>query len=48
MTVDQQAHDVLIAHTRRDITGCCCGWAELGQSHTRHQVDKLREAGLLR
>ncbi len=46
MTVDETAETLLIAHQRhRD--GCLCGWSELGKSHPRHQVAKLREAGLL-
>ena len=42
-----RAEQVLIDHQRRDITGCICGWAELGKSHPGHQVAMLREAGLL-
>lgn len=41
------AEAILIAHQRRDIGSCLCGWAELGRSHAGHQVAKLREAGLL-
>lgn len=38
---------ILVAHQRYDITGCLCGWAELGKSHAAHQVAMLAEAGLL-
>ncbi|WP_069765973.1 MULTISPECIES: hypothetical protein [unclassified Streptomyces] len=44
----QDAELILVAHQRRDISSCLCGWAELGKSHARHQVAMLREAGLLR
>ena len=47
MTTDEAAVAILLAHLRRDITGCLCGWSELGKSHPRHQVAMLREAGLL-
>lgn len=43
----QDAELILVAHQRRDISSCLCGWAELGKSHARHQVTMLREAGLL-
>lgn len=43
----RRAEAILIAHQRRDIGSCLCGWAELGKSHAGHQVAKLREAGLL-
>lgn len=43
----QQAEAILIAHQRRDVGSCLCGWAELGKSHAGHQVAVLREAGLL-
>lgn len=43
----QDAELVLVAHQRRDISRCLCGWAELGKSHPGHQVEMLREAGLL-
>lgn len=42
-----QAEAILIAHQRRDIGSCLCGWAELGKSHAAHQAAELREAGLL-
>lgn len=45
--VDVAAEAVLVAHQRRDFGTCGCGWSDLGRSHPRHQVDKLREAGLL-
>jgi hypothetical protein len=44
---DKAAEAVLLAHLRRDIRGCLCGWAELGKSHPVHQVAMLRGAGLL-
>lgn len=34
---------VLVDHQRKDITGCICGWAELGQMHPRHVLEKLIE-----
>lgn len=43
----RQAEAVLIAHQRRDVGSCLCGWAELGRSHAGHQVAALREAGVL-
>ena len=43
----QDAELILVAHQRRDISSCLCGWAELGKSHPGHQVAMLREAGLL-
>lgn len=43
----QQAEAILIAHQRRDVRSCLCGWAELGKSHAGHQAAELREAGLL-
>lgn len=45
--IDKAAEMVLVTHQRRDISGCLCGWSELGKSHARHQVTKLREASLL-
>jgi hypothetical protein len=47
MTTDETAEAILIAHQRRDVRGCLCGWSELGKSHPRHQVAMLREAALL-
>jgi hypothetical protein len=38
---------VLVDHQRRDIGSCLCGWAELGRSHPRHQVQMLAAAGVL-
>lgn len=43
----QRAEAILIAHQRRDVGSCLCGWAELGKSHAGHQAAALREAGLL-
>lgn len=42
----------LIAHqTTQDehgvITGCLCGWSELGASHAGHQAEMLARQGLL-
>lgn len=45
-TPDDIATAVLVAHQRRDISGCICGWAKLGASHPAHQVAMLRSAGL--
>ena len=45
--VDAAAVAILLAHLKRTIEACTCGWAELGKSHPRHQVAVLREAGLL-
>lgn len=44
----KDAELILVAHQRRDIGSCLCGWAELGKSHPMHQAIMLREAGLLR
>ena len=46
--IERDAEEILIYHQRRDITGCLCGWSELGKSHPGHQVQLLKEAGLLR
>jgi hypothetical protein len=43
----RRAEAILIAHQRRDVGSCLCGWAELGKSHGGHQAEKLREAGLI-
>jgi len=43
---EQMAEEVLIAHQRKDISGCICGWSELGRSHPRHQVEMIKEAGI--
>ncbi len=45
--VDDTAAAVLVAHQRRDIRSCLCGWSELGRCHARHQVAMLRAAGVL-
>lgn len=34
---------VLVSHQRAGIMGCGCGWAELGQMHPRHVLEKLIE-----
>jgi hypothetical protein len=44
---DEAAEAILLAHLKRDIRGCMCGWSELGKSHPGHQVAMLREAALL-
>lgn len=31
--------DVLVYHYRKDISGCGCGWAELGRMHPKHVAD---------
>jgi hypothetical protein len=46
-TVTEAAATVLVAHQRKDIGSCLCGWAELGRSHAVHQAVQLRMAGLL-
>jgi hypothetical protein len=43
----RRAEAILIAHQRRDVGSCLCGWAEIGKSHAAHQVAELRAAGLL-
>ncbi len=43
-----RAEAILTIHQRMDGGGpCLCGWAEIGSSHAGHQVEKLREAGVL-
>lgn len=42
-----QAEAILIAHQRRDVGSCLCGWSEPGKSHAGHQVAELRKAGQL-
>ena len=44
----RKAEAILIAHQRRDIGSCLCGWSELGKSHAAHQARMLAEAGVLR
>lgn len=46
-TVTEAAEAILVAHQRRDLGSCLCGWSELGKSHPGHQVAMLREAELL-
>lgn len=31
--------EVLIYHQRTDVSGCHCGWAELGASYPEHVAD---------
>ncbi len=52
MSVDQNpvvraVAALLIEHSRFDIQGCRCGWAELGKSHAMHVARELDAAGLL-
>jgi hypothetical protein len=35
---------VLIYHYRKDISGCGCGWAELGRSHAEHVINIFEES----
>ena len=46
-TVAETAQAILVAHQRRDIGSCLCGWADLGRSHPGHQVQMLAAAGVL-
>ncbi len=48
LSSEDAAKIVLIAHQRRDIRSCLCGWSELGMSHCAHQAQMLAEAGLLK
>jgi hypothetical protein len=45
--VGMKVEAVLTLHQRMDARACLCGWSELGRSHARHQMEKLREAGVL-
>ncbi len=47
-TYRQLAAAVLVAHQRRDIGSCLCGWSELGKSHAEHVAAVLEAAGALR
>ena len=47
-TYRRLAEAVLVAHQRRDITSCLCGWAELGKSHAAHVAAVLELSGALR
>jgi hypothetical protein len=40
--------DVLVAHQRRDIRSCGCGWDDLGKSHAEHVAAALASARALR
>jgi hypothetical protein len=33
--------EILVAHQRRDIGSCLCGWAELGRSHAVHVAEEI-------
>jgi hypothetical protein len=35
---------ILVAHQRRDISGCICGWSVLGASHPEHIADMFEAA----
>ena len=37
----ERATQVLIAHQRKDIASCMCGWSKLGESHSQHQAEQL-------
>lgn len=37
--------EVLIDHQRRDAGSCTCGWGQVGDLFTKHQVEMLRRAG---
>lgn len=45
------AEKILVAHQRKDIGSCLCGWGvndgHLGHSHAAHVVDVLTAAGLI-
>lgn len=36
--------EVLVYHYRKGITGCGCGWAELGRSHPEHVANIYEES----
>jgi hypothetical protein len=42
------AASILVAHHRRSISGCRCGWSQLGRSFVEHQVEMLVEAELIK
>lgn len=48
LTYQRLAAAVLVAHQRRDIGSCLCGWSELGKSHADHVAAVLDAAGALR
>lgn len=35
---------VLVQHQRKDISGCWCGWSQLGASHPEHVADVYEQA----
>lgn len=37
--------EMLLEHLRTGITGCRCGWSELGKSHPGHVAAALSAAG---
>jgi hypothetical protein len=47
VTVDETTEAILIAHQRRTVGSCLCGWDKLGRSHAGHQAAMLRRAELL-
>lgn len=46
-TYQRLAAAVLVAHQRRDIGSCLCGWSEIGRSHAEHVAAVLAGAGAL-
>jgi hypothetical protein len=48
---EERAHEVLVAHQRRDVGSCGCGWGvdtgRLGRSHAGHVLDEMAAADLL-
>lgn len=40
--------EILVYHYRKDITGCGCGWAELGKSWPDHIANVYEECVLAR
>lgn len=47
-TYRRLAEAVLVAHQRKDIGSCACGWSELGKSHAAHVAGVLDAAGALK
>lgn len=45
--IEEAVTALLVAHQRRDVGSCLCGWNELGRSHAQHQMLMLRGARLL-
>lgn len=36
--------DVVIHHHKTNITGCACGWSEVGRDHGQHVADEYEKA----